>query len=363
MTQPTRPATHIAGMAPYPSVDMGDKPPRISLAMNESPYPPSPDAVTAAAQAMAGRAKLYSDGDWHDLRAAISTVHGIDPVNLYCGAGSMDLIACLMRAFISAGDSVLSTQYAYAYFKTATERTSGRYVVVAEDGFTVSVDAILGAVNDATKMVCVANPGNPTGTRIATSDLQRLRDGLAEDILLMIDEAYGDFADGLDASTFDMPLRGNTVVLRTFSKVYALAGMRVGWGVFPTAIAGEMRKVQDPGNVTCVGLAAAAAAMRDQAYMKDVRAKTIETREGFSKQLAQLGFDVPASFTNFVLIPFANSETAVRADSYLRHAGVVLRGMGLYGLPHCLRATIGTPEQMDDVIALLDAWMKKEKAA
>ena len=354
---------HIAAMAPYPLPDLGDQPPRIALAQNESPYPLSPVAVQAAADVMAMSSRFYSDSDWTDLRAAISEVHGIDSKHVYCGAGSMDLIACLMRAFVGPGDHVLSTQFAYAYFKTATERVNATYLVAPEDGFVVSVDAILTAVTPETKMVCVANPGNPTGTRISTAELHRLRDGLAADVLLVIDEAYGDFADGQDTPTFKMPLSGHTVVLRTFSKVYALAGMRVGWGVFPETMSAEMRKVQDPGNVTCVGQAAAAASMRDQAYMTDVHAKTIASRSAFSVGLSALGFSVPESDTNFVLIPFASEDAASRADAFLRQSGIVLRGMKPYGLQHCLRATVGTDAQMQDVLGTLSSWLEGEKAA
>jgi histidinol-phosphate aminotransferase len=345
MIQPT---SIVAAMDPYPLPSMGAAPPRLALAMNESAHPPSP-AVAPAVQKAMTTAALYPDSGCAALRAAIAEVHGLDAAAVHCGVGSMDLISCLVAAFAGPGDTVVSTQFAYAYFRTATARTGAAYAAAPESGFTVDVDAVLDAVTDSTTVVCITNPGNPTGTRIANAEIRRLRDALPARVLLIVDEAYGEYADGVDAPLFDLAARGDTAVLRTFSKAYALAGLRVGWGVMAETIAAEVRKVQDPGNLSAPALAAAEAAMRDQDHRRAVVVATATVRDAFAGRLTRAGLACPTSATNFVLIPFADAETAARVDAALREAGIVLRPMGLYGLDHCLRATVGTSAQMDEV--------------
>ncbi len=354
------PVAHVAAMAPYALADLealpGKRP--ISLAQNESALPPSPRALAAARNAM-DSAQFYPDPDWSELREAIAAVHDISPERILCGAGSMELIACLLRCFAGPGDRVLSSRYGYAFFRTAALATGADYHAAPEDGFTVSVPALLEAVGPNTRIVCVANPGNPTGTRVARDDLVRLREGLDEDVLLLIDEAYGEFNDAPGEATFDLVTLGNTVVLRSFSKAYGLAGLRVGWGVFPPAVAAEARKLLNPNNISDVAQAAAAAAMADQDYMRRVCAETAQRRNGFAARIRQLGLEVPDSHTNFVLIRFAGPEAAVSADRALRAEGVLLRGVSGYDLPDCLRATVGNEADMVLVADLLAAWHKE----
>lgn len=342
-----QPQPHIGAMSAYALADMSVESGKqlISMAQNESILPPSPKAI-AAAQAVSGDAHLYPDPDWTALRSAIADVHELDAEKIVCGAGSMELIGSLIRAYAGPGDEVLSTAHAYAQFKSASIASEASYVAAEEDRFMVSVDALLAAVTEKTKIVCVANPGNPTGTRVSDSELVRLRDGLHDDVLLLIDEAYGEFADGRDIGTFDMAAWGDTVVLRTFSKAYGLAGMRVGWGVFPSDVAANVRKLLNPNNVSVCSQAAAAAAMADQSYMRKVCAETIARRDRFAEQMRVLGLTVPRSYTNFVLIRFPDATAASKADVALRSEGILMRGMKGYGLPDCLRATIAGSDDM-----------------
>lgn len=355
------PTPNVAAMAAYAlpdlSVPAGLRP--VLLAQNESALAPSPAAIEAAGKALA-HARLYADSDWSDLRAAIAGVHDIAPGKILCGAGSMELIQALALAYLGPGRRALSPAHGYLFFRTAARLAGAAVDLAPEAGLTVDVEALLAALRPDTGVVFVANPGNPTGTRIGRAELVRLRDGLPEAVLLVVDEAYGEFADAPGEATFDLAERGNTVVLRTFSKVYGLAGMRVGWGVFPAAVAAELRKVQNPGGVSAVSLAAAAAAMRDQAYMHKVRAETAERRDRFAGSLRQLGLTVPPSHTNFVLIRFASAEAALRADRTLRDRGVVLRPMGGYGLADCLRATIGPDDDMRLTRDVLADWAETE---
>ena len=348
------PQAHVAALAAYPLAELKAPPGKrlVSLAQNESCMPPSPKALAAAGKAMA-TSQLYPDPDWTELRAAIAAVHDIAPETILCGAGSMELISALMRCYGGPGADVLSTQYAYAFFKTATMAAGGDYRWVEERDFTINVDAILEAVRPDTRVVCVANPGNPTGTRIPNHEIVRLRAELPEDILLVVDEAYGEFSDDPADHIFALAERGDTVILRTFSKAYALAGARVGWGVFPSAVAGHVRKLLHPNNISAASQAASAAAMLDRGYMRAVRGETIARRDHFSQQVIALGLNAIPSSTNFVLIEFSSVNSAKDAANALLEEGVLMRGMAGYGLPHCLRATIGNAADMDLAIRVL----------
>ncbi len=352
---------HIAAMAPYALADLQPPPGKrlISLAQNESALPPSPAALEAGAAELAHSA-LYPDPDWSELRDAISRVHGLEPAHILCGAGSMELILCLTQCCAGHGDEVLSSQYAYAFFRIAAAISQADYVTVPEEEFMVSVDRLLDAVTSRTRIVFVANPGNPTGTRIGNQELARLRDGLREDALLVIDEAYGEFADGEDGQTFGLVKQGNTIVLRTFSKAYALAGMRVGWGLFPPGIATEVRKLLNPNNVSAVSQATCAAAVVDQAHVRKACRITAERRDRFAGNIRQLGLSVPESMTNFVLINFASPAAAMAADEALKAEGIFMRGMGGYGLPASLRATIGAEDDMQIALEVIAEICLKE---
>jgi histidinol-phosphate aminotransferase len=357
-----RPNAHVAAMAPYALADVNAPAGKrlISLAQNESALPPSPRALAAARDALSS-ARLYPDPDWTELRAAIARVHGLAPDQLLCGAGSMELIARLVQCYAGPGDRVLSSQYGYAFFRAAARAVGTDFDQAPEHGFTVSVDALLAAVDDNTRVICLANPGNPTGTRIMRKDLVRLRDGLDDGILLLIDEAYGEFTDAPGEGTFDLVSRGNTVVVRTFSKAYGLAGLRVGWGLFPPPIAAEVRKLLNPNNVSAASQAAATAAMIDQDYMREVCSETAARRGRFAGRIKRLGLRVPESHTNFVLIQFASANAAARAERALRAEGILMRGIANYGLPDCLRATIGSETDMERAADLVAEWSKKER--
>lgn len=355
------PNNHVAAMAPYALADLHGPAavPLISLAQNESARTPSPLALGAAREALEG-SHFYCDPEWTGLRAAIAQVHDIAAAQILCGAGSMDLIACLARCYAGPDRGVLSSQYGYGFFRTAAQATGANYCTAPEIDLTVSVNELLAAVRPETRMVFVANPGNPTGTRIELADLVRLRDGLDDGILLVIDEAYGEFSPMTGEAAFDIVERGNTVVLRSFSKAYGLAGLRVGWGLFPPAVASEMRKLLHPNNISGASQAGAVAAMMDQPYMAETVADTARVRDGFAQGLRRFGLIVPDSFTNFVLIRFADSDAAQRADRTLRANGIIMRAMTGYGLPDCLRATIGSAELMNLAADHLAAWCERE---
>ena len=352
-----RPVAHISDMSPYALAQLN--PPEgkrfVSLSQNESLRPPSPRVLSAATKAMAS-VHLYPDPDWSDLRHALSKLHGISANSVLCGNGSIELIGCLAQSFANEQNAVLAPGHAYPFFRIAAQLARARFDTAPESDARVSVDALLAAVQADTRVVFVANPGNPTGTRIPRADLIHLRHNLHKDILLVIDEAYGEFADHLEEPMFDLVERGDTVVLRTFSKAYGLAGMRVGWGVFPPNIAKEVRKAMNPNNISVTGQAAACAALEDQAYMRETCAMTARLRDRFRDRVRNAGFDTPESFSNFVLIRLGDTAKATSADRFLRGEGIFVRPQAGAGLADCLRVTIGFAEDLDFTAGLLEHW-------
>ncbi|WP_217359598.1 pyridoxal phosphate-dependent aminotransferase [Ruegeria arenilitoris] len=356
----TYPHPHIARMSPYALADLAAPEGKtlISLSQNESLRPPSPKALEAAAQAM-GTSMLYPDPDWTDLRNALTDLHQIDADGILCGNGSLDLIGCLARVFSGPERAVLAPVHAYPFFQTAACMANARFDTAQETDVTVSVDALLAAVQPDTGIVFVANPGNPTGTRIPKSELIRLRQGLRPDILLVIDEAYGEFSDHLGERCFDMVAEGNTVVLRTFSKAYGMAGFRVGWGLFPPGIAEELRKVMNPNNIPASAQIAATEAVRDDAYMRETCAMTAALRDQAATALKDAGFAPYPSFTNFLLLNMGGPKAAASANQRLRSEGVFLRPQGGAGLPHTLRMTVGSQGLMETAIEILTQWKQE----
>jgi histidinol-phosphate aminotransferase len=348
---PLKATAHIEAMSAFALANFGgfDRP---TLAQNESAFPPSPNAIEAGREAVA-RSHLYPDPDWTLLRDAIAKTYGVERDLILCGAGSMELIACTIAAFAGPGTQVLGTDYAYNFAASAAARVGATYVKAAERDYEVSIDAILAALTPATRIVFVCNPGNPTGRRIHNAELLRLRAALPGDVLLMIDQAYGEFDDQDPQTVFALAARGDTVVLRSLSKAYGLAGARIGWGLFAPQIAAELRKMQNSNQVSTVSLAMAIAAVEDQAYMRGTVASTSDIRDRFAQGLRAAGYEVPESRTNFVLIRFADAAAAAAADAALRGAGIIVRSLGGYGLTDCLRATVGPQEMMDRALRIL----------
>ncbi len=352
---------HIATMSPYALAELKAPPGKrlVSLSQNESLRPPSRRTMAAAANVLeAGH--LYPDPEWSLLRNALAALHAIPAEQILCGNGSMELIACLAHAFAAEDHAVLAPAHSYPFFKTAALLVGARFDTALEEDGQVSVDALIAAVQPDTRIVFVANPGNPTGTRIPRSELLRLRDGLPDHVLLVIDEAYGEFSDHLDEPMFDLAVRGDTVILRTFSKAYGLAGLRVGWGFFPQTIANEMRKVMNPNNISAASQAAATAAVEDQDYMRETCALTDQLRDKFIARLRAAGFSVAESFTNFALVRFDSVQAAQSADIALRAEGMIARSQGGARLPDCLRFTVGAAEKLDLAADLLERWAEGE---
>ena len=292
------------------------------------------------------------------LRSSIADLHDIDPGRIVCTRGAMELISLLAMIYLEPGASAVTSQFGYLYFRTATELAGARVIKAPEPQLVVEPEAIADCVDKTTRMVFIANPGNPTGSYLNKSDLIRIRNSLPDSVLLVIDEAYAEFVEHhLYRTCLEMTDDGVTVVLRTFSKIYGLAGLRIGWGYFPFEIATLLRVVQQPNSVTGPGQAAATAAIQDQQHVASLQERTIRIRNSFVQSLYTLGLNPLPSQTNFVLVRFQSPAAAANADAHLRSDAIVVRRMDGYDLSDCLRITLGTPEQMQRVIGSLTRWI------
>lgn len=356
-----RPNPNVDAMASYALPDISAAPglEPIVLAQNEHAWPPTATVREAVLRAL-DSGQLYPDSEWTELRAAIADVHSLRSDNIVCGAGSMELMSALLLAYVSPGDSILMTQYGYLFMRTLARLVGAKVDNAAEPDYHVDVDQVLDSVKADTRLVFIVNPGNPCGSLLHNDEIRRLRKALPENVLLLLDEAYAEFADeDFHRPLFDLIEQGNTVITRTFSKIYGLAGLRVGWACAPADIHAQLRKVINPSSVSALSQAAACAAMRDQAGVDEARRLIAVQRDYLSGAISSLGLRVVPSQTNFILVDFSSPERAQSAFEFLRNHRLVVRPMGGYSLPACLRITIGTAEQMQMTAQTLGAWVQQ----
>jgi histidinol-phosphate aminotransferase len=325
----------------------------IKLSSNENPFGPSPEAV-AAAQATLGHLHRYPPVDHVPLRAAIGEVHGLDPERIICGVGSDEVINWLCQAYAGPGDEVLYTEHGFSMYRISALAAGAKPVTAPEADRTTDVDALLAACNDRTRLVFIANPNNPTGTMIGQDELARLAEGLPPAALLVLDGAYAEFVDGYDGGAALAGARENVVMTRTFSKLYGLGGLRIGWGYAPKAIIGVLNRLRAPFNLSWTQLDAAEAAMRDRAHAEFCRAENARLRVWLADALRAQGPEVDPPLANFVLARFRDREEAEACDLFLQSRGIIVRRVAGYGLPNCLRITVGDQascEMVADAVA------------
>jgi histidinol-phosphate aminotransferase len=333
----------------------------IKLSSNEGALGPSPKAMEAYRKACETLHR-YPDGGATELRAALAKRFGLDAERIVCGSGSDELIALLVKAYVGPGDEVLYSQYGFVMYPIATHAAGGTPVTAPETGFRTDVDALIAKANARTKICFVANPNNPTGSYITAAEMKRLRDGLPPHVLLVIDAAYADYVVRNDytagAELIDQD--DNVVMMRTFSKIFALGGMRLGWAYCPTAVADVLNRMRGPFNVSAAAQAAGVAALDDLAFADASRAHNDIWMPWFSNELTKLGLKPLPSVGNFVLVEFpANSgKSAAAANAHLNARGIIPRAVANYGLPNHIRFTIGTEAEMREVVAALAEFMK-----
>ena len=360
MTTATGPAPRpgILGITPYVGGEAkiaGVERP-IRLASNESALGPSVKAV-AAYRALAGEIHRYPDGGADELREALGRCHGLDPARIVCGAGSDELITLLLRSFAGPGDEVLYSRHGFLMYPINAQAAGATPVAAPEQALTTDVDALLERVTERTRIVFVANPNNPTGTYLGAAEMARLHAGLPPSVMLAIDAAYAEFVNRNDyeAGVALVDRAKNVVMLRTFSKVYALAGLRLGWAYCPPAIADILNRMRSPFNVNAPALAAGVAAVEDVEAL--IRAQDHNQRwlAWFSERLTAIGIPLTPSVANFVLARFPDDprKNADAVFAFLQSRDILTRKMGAYGLPEYLRVTIGTGEEMERVAATL----------
>lgn len=360
MTIPT-PRPGVLDVQPYVgglhSVDGVDR--VIILASNETPFGPSEKAM-AAYEAGTRELHRYPDGHATALRTAIAERFGCDRDRIVCGAGSDELLNLLIRAYAGPGDEVLYSRHGFSIYRIFARAAGATPVAAPEKVLTADVDALLDRVTDRTKLLFLANPNNPTGSYLSADALESLRDRLRDDILLVIDSAYAEYVNRNDYTAgIDLVERHDNVVMtRTFSKIFGLAALRLGWAYCPPAIADVFHRVRCPFNVNGAAQAAGVAALADTRHTEMSCAHNDVWLPWLTTRLGSMGLTVHPSVGNFVLVQFANVATAEAAYHALLGKGVITRLMGSYELPDCLRVSIGLEEELRTFSDTLEAHLK-----
>ena len=322
-------ASHVAGVTNV-----------VKLSSNENPFGASDRAKEAFARAV-HQLHRYPSTDHAALRQAIGEVHGLDPTQIICGVGSDEIIHFLCQAYAGPGDEVLFTEHGFLMYRISALAAGATPVEVPEHERTTDVAALLAAANERTKLVFIANPNNPTGTMISLAEVEHLAANLPEQAILVLDGAYAEYVDGYDGGADIIRRRGNVVMTRTFSKIYGLGGLRIGWGYGPKEIIDVLNRLRGPFNLSTAQLDTAEAAVRDQDHVNRCRSENARLRVWLAEALAEHGVSSDTSLANFVLARFHDAAEAEACDVWLREQGLIVRRVAGYKLPQCLRITVG----------------------
>ena len=331
------------------------------LSSNESPMGPSPKAVAAYQDAVSQNLALYPDPSATKLRDAIAKRYGLNAANIVCGGtGSDELLQMLAHAYLGVGDEAIYSQFGFLVYPIAIATNGATAVVAPEKNFVADVGEILSRVTSKTKIVFLANPNNPTGTYLSHTEVKRLHAGLPSTVLLVLDAAYAEYvlANDFDAGISLVENNANVVMTRTFSKIFGLAGVRIGWAYCPPAVADVLNRIRGPFNVSTPAIMAGTAAMEDVGFIEQAIAHNTRWLEWVSAEVRKLGLEVTPSVGNFILIHFATAEKAAAADAHLMSAGIIVRRVDSYSLPKCLRVSIGSQEANHAFISALTEFMK-----
>lgn len=332
-----------------------DGKPLVKLSANENPLGCSPAALEALGDA--GNPQYYPDPGATALREAIGALHGVDPARIVCGTGSDELLNLAAQAFAGQGDEVLFSRFSFAVYDIAAKRCGATPVVVTDKDYTADVDALLAAVTANTRVLFIANPNNPTGTFLPREEIARLHAGLPANVLLVLDQAYAEYLapEDDDAGLALAAAHENVLVTRTFSKIYGLAAERIGWATGAPHLVDALNRIRGPFNVTSSGQRAGLAALSDQDFVRASREANAAQRARFVERVEALGnhgLRAVPSEANFVLVEFNGAVSAKAALDAIARAGYAVRH--LPELDHCLRITVGTEEQMDNIADVLD---------
>jgi histidinol-phosphate aminotransferase len=355
---PSRPTPNagILDISPYVGGKSKAKPgvKVVKLSSNESPLGASPKALAAYKEA-GETLHRYPDGHAALLREAIADVHKLPMEQIVCGAGSDELIGLLVHGYAKEGDEVLISEHGFLMYKIYAQAVGAKTITAPEKNLRTDVDALLKAVTPRTRIVFVANPNNPTGSYITKDELKRLHAGLPPHVILALDGAYAEYCDQDDYSCGRelAASTDNTVILRTFSKIYGLSALRLGWMFGPAPIIDVINRIRGPFNISAVSIAAGAAAKRDVEFTASVREFNKKWLAWMDKELSALGFTTHPSIANFILVECKDAQQASAANAFLMERGLIVREVANYGLPTCLRITIGLEEDNRAVVKAL----------
>jgi histidinol-phosphate aminotransferase len=330
--------------------EMGLRPDEIiKLASNENPLGPSPKALAAMRDAL-DRAHFYPDGGGWALRTAIAEKLGLARENVVLGNGSNEIIEFVGHAFLRPGDEVITARHAFAVYTLMAQLFGAKTIEVPDPGFTHDLKAMLAAVNRRTRQIFIANPNNPTGTMVGQQEIDRFMERVPDNVLVVFDEAYYEFLDNPpDVLKFVRDGR-NVVVMRTFSKIQGLAGLRIGYGLASKEIADVLQKTRQPFNANSIAQAGAVAGIHDEEYMQKTRELTREGREYLESEFSSMGLEFVPSAANFVLVRVGDGDNVFQA---LLRRGLIVRAMRSYKLPEWIRVSVGTMDQNRRFIAEL----------
>ncbi len=321
--------SHLAGMANA-----------LKLSSNENPFG-APDKAKEAFGKTVHSLHRYPNTDHRALRQAIGDVHGLDPDRIICGVGSDEILTFLCQAYAGPKDEVVFTEHGFLLYRVNTLAVGATPIEVAERERITDVDAVLKACTKRTKLVFIANPNNPTGTMISPAEMERLAAGLPAQAILVIDGAYAEYVGGYDGGAGLATTRDNVFMTRTFSKIYGLGGLRIGWGYGPRHIIDVLNRIRGPFNLSTTQLEVAEAAVRDQDWVNKCRSENARMRNWLAEALAEVGVPSDTSMANFILARFASEAEAEACDGFLQSQGLIVRRVASYNLPHCLRITVG----------------------
>jgi histidinol-phosphate aminotransferase len=349
---------YVGGASTLPGVNRVYK-----LSSNEGAFGVPPMARQALKD-VATEAFRYPDGGADTLRAAIGERWGLDPARIVCGAGSDDLLYQLAHAYGGPGRDILMSEHGFTIFDIAGTYAGSRVIKVRERDLRPDLDAMLAAVSPATRVVFLANPNNPTGAMIPEAEMNRFRAALPPEVLLVVDSAYAEYVTRADYNAGERLVDaggGNTIMTRTFSKVFGLGGVRLGWCYGPPEVIDVLNRIRGTFNVSVLAQAAGVTALREPGWVEHCREHNAIWREKLADGIEAAGIQVWRGQGNFVLPDFGTMGEANAADEFLRRRGLIVRRVGAYGLPQCLRITVGTAEECGLVVDALTDFMKPSR--
>ncbi len=346
--------SYVAGEDSIPGIANPAK-----LSSNESPLGASPKAVSAFKDSAAELAR-YPDGGATDLRAALANFYHLHSEQIICANGSEQLIDLLARAYSGPGDEIVFTEHAFIAYRIAAQANGATPIAVSEKELTADVDIILSKVTDRTRIVFLANPNNPTGTYLPEKTIHRLHENLPKHVLLVIDAAYSEYVEQTDYSPCHELVNhrnGNCVVLHTFSKIYGLAALRIGWAVCDPKIVDTLNRIKGVFNISRPAQAAAVAALYDTQHTHKARQHNTKWMAWLKKELQRPGLKTTPGLGNFLLVHFTDSVQSQAVDAHLRKHGIIVRPVAAYGLPQCLRVSIGLEHENRKLIDVLESFL------